>query len=266
MLEKEIPVYHPHTKKQIGAIVTNGKYQTISRTGPKTSPKDSAYDDSEELGSPPGGPEGLAHATAHIIATHDKNEAHEAKVASLIAAAKKKKVNEGLDEELSDDEMLAITEQAIAELNESEHVGYHVSGKVTTHGDQTKQFKIKFADHPSKTDIANQNKHLEPHEVEAIQSHIDDHADDDMTDTRSLQKAGDKNHHVVIHSNKPVFKESEESEASMKTIDENIEAFIAAANNEDPIAAQDAFSTLMAAKVSALIDAKRVDVGQGMFK
>lgn len=237
----EIPVYHPHTKKQIGAIVANGKFQTISRTGPKTSPKHYEYDENEDLSSHPGGPEGLVDATAHIIANHDKTEAHEAKVAGLIAAARRnKKTNEGTDV-LSNEEIDAITEEALCE--------YHMAGTV---GGQP--FAAHTSDAYDERSIGKQNPHLSPSHVKAIQAHTETPEFEDGDEHTSSKQHG---HTVKITHNGGYFDES---------VNEGIADFIGSAVNEDPVSAQDFFNGIIASKISALMDAKRQEVGGSMFK
>lgn len=155
----------------------------------------------------------------------------------------------------------------VTEANRGDHVGYHVSGSVDTHGGQegagTKEFKVKFADHPSKEDIAKQNKHLKPHEVDAVHQHINDHADDDMTDTHSEQKAGGKMHDVGIHSNKPVFKAKTNENTNMN---ENTQNLISAIASGDTIASSAALSTALFGKIAEKMDARRKEIAKTMFK
>lgn len=70
--------------------------------------------------------------------------------------------------------------ESAEEINEM----YHAGGTINSAG-KTSNWKVKYEDFPDKKDIQKQNPHLDSNQVYAIHNHISDHADDDMTGTKS---------------------------------------------------------------------------------
>lgn len=57
-------------------------------------------------------------------------------------------------------------------LCESTNSEYHNQGTIQTNEEQPKKFSIKFdGDRPGKNEIADQNKHLTPSQIQAIHDH-----------------------------------------------------------------------------------------------
>jgi hypothetical protein len=86
--------------------------------------------------------------------------------------------------------------------------GYHAAGTVNG-----KPWSVSYKDYPDHASLTKANQHLSKHEVSAVMNHIDDHSDDDFSNTSSVQN-GHKvrvTHNGGFHGENTVLDEERES-------------------------------------------------------
>lgn len=148
----------------------------------------------------------------------------------------------------------------LAAANESVELSeaYTTSGTVHTNSESSgpAKFKVKYDDFPSKHDIQKQNPHLTASQVHAVHSHIDDHADDDMSGTRSTQR-NTEYHKAKTNSVGPV------SSSSMHTHKVHVTHSTGSYDESEEIE-ELSKDTLQAYRSKALVaHQKKIDTGDG---
>lgn len=86
-------------------------------------------------------------------------------------------------EECIEEKKQELTESLFLESEELTEM-YNISGNVH-HSGKAHKFSVDFPDFPDRSDVEKQNSHLSKHHVDAVMNHVENHADDDMTDTKS---------------------------------------------------------------------------------